>query len=204
MRVGVNWSYDGSTAATRDIFRALNPDSVVIMSHASQDDYEWLLAEYPAIEFNVRAKTGPGHLGTYPSDILDYREWESERSLRDALELLAGAGKTLRAVMANEPDIEMAVEPVDDPTNRSNAIEAYVDWYWQEVPTIRKAFPDTQDDQGNRVPGIWIAAAPLSQGNPDRFKRWTAAMDTIYHDSDFIAQHRYIPIGGDPAEWGEQ
>lgn len=196
MRVGANFPYDALPQApesTWDILRALNPDSIVIMSHAAEADYRRLLAEYPALEFNVRAKTGPGHLGAYPSKILDYREWPTERSLRDALELLAGADKTLRVVMGNEPDIEMAVEPVDDPTNRSNAVEAYVDWYWQEVPKVRETFP-----------GILVAAAPLSQGNPDRFKRWTAAMDTIYHDSDFIAQHRYIPIGGDPAEWGEQ
>lgn len=193
MRLGQNWSYDGSTPETRDLFTAINPDSVIITSHAAAGDYIWLLREFPALEFTIRAKTGPTHLGTYPSDILEYREWDSERSLRDVLNLLETHGKTLRVQMGNEPDISMTVEPVDDPINMTNAILSYMDWWAAEAPKIRAAFP-----------GVQLAPAPISQGNRDRFLSWAGALNNLYLDADFIVDHNYLPIGGEPADWAER
>lgn len=177
------------------MFRALNPDSVLIMSHAAFDDYERLHTEYPSLEFTIRCKTGPGHLGTYPSDILDYKEWENERSLANALDTLESMGKTLRVQMGNEPDIEMARESVDDPTNRREAIDNYVAWYRAESEKIRLAFPAAQ-----------LSPAPLSQGNRARWLHWAMDMHECFRDADFIAVHAYTPEGTsfDDPDWGGQ
>lgn len=197
MRVGVTWPYDSfpqAPDATRDIFTRLNPDSVIIPSHAAAADFYWLFDNFPNLEFTIRQKTGPGHLGTYPSDIIDYREWDSERSLGDSLFLLKTYGKTLRVILGNEPDIEMAAEPVDQNANLLAAINAYELWWSIEAPKIRAAFP-----------GVQLAPAPLSQGNYDRFLTWAPALNAVYQDADFIVCHCYIPLGDmPPSQWGEQ
>jgi hypothetical protein len=60
-------------------------------------------------------------------------------------------------------------------------------------PKIRAAFPDVQ-----------LAPAPLSQGNRDRFLRWSAGLNDVYRDADFLVDHNYLQMGGEPAEWAER
>lgn len=190
MRVGANWSYDGSTGDTHYIFTRLNPDSVVIMSHAGSADYDWLF-DYSTI--TIRAKTGPGHLGTYPSDILDYKEWPSERSLREAIQYCVEWDELPRVILGNEPDLEMIAGDVNNHAAIDLAIDEYVRWFTDESATIREAFP-----------GIQISPAPISQGDRWRSLRWRLGLTPCYMAADFIAVHCYIPMGGDPADWGEQ
>lgn len=192
MRVGLNWPYDSrATDETWRLFAALDPSEITISSHEPDEVYYRLLEDYPGILMHVRMK---GNRAWWPGDVTS-AEWGNERSLVDRCEWLSDRGVTPYVILGNEPDIELAAEPVDNDGNRAHAANTYLRWCGRAVRDLRSAL-------GGRVK---LALAPLSQGNPGRFSYWTGR----YIDSgllgqvDFWCEHAYTdgrPLS-DP-DWG--
>lgn len=193
MRMGANWPYDSrATEATWDLFRLLDPAEVTISSHEADAVYERLLDEYPGerLLWHIRMK---GNRAWWPADVADV-EWDNERSLVDRAAWLIARGVVPCLILGNEPDIELAAEPVDHDGNRAHAAGAYLHWAAEAIDRLRR-----------EVPAARIALAPLSQGNPDRFGFWFGQYRAsgLLPGTDFISEHAYTdgrPF--DDRDWG--
>lgn len=195
MRSGLNWPYDSrATDETWRLFAALDPSEITISNHEPDADYERLLELYPGdrLLWHIKLK---GNRAWWPQDVYS-AEWGNERSLVSRCEWLTARGVVPYVILGNEPDIELAAEPVDNDGNRAHAADTYLRWCGRAITELRATFGDQ----------VKIALAPLSQGNPDRFAYWTRR----YIDSgllgqvDFIAEHCYMPEGtaADDPDWG--
>lgn len=182
--LGCNFPYDYSgSSLTWTALNSLAPTEITIMSHTSLDVLGRLLDEYPSISLvHVRSKTGWGNQGYWPGDILDYKEWENEVSLRETIEYLLSRGRIPYIILGNEPDIELTQEPVNSPDNMIPAIYSYIAWFGYNRNHIKEIYPD-----------IPIAVAPLSLGDPNRYFTWasTLAFNGVYRMADFFAGHIY-------------
>lgn len=188
MYVGVNTPYDWYDPTHEELeqLAALDPEMVVVMSHTPAWVLSWMINRCPNVKvFLVRAKTGPANQGTYPDNLLDYKEWESEQSLRECIEYFLSYGITPSVILGNEPDIEMAIAPDDEWAWELEA-EAFVRWYTRAFKGVSEAFPEVQ-----------IGPAALSQGNQARFAEWYRVWSWL--DYDFTTEHAYI--GTPPEEW---
>lgn len=184
MRRGLHWPYDTPGGAPEETWRLLElaqPELIVIPSHAPESDYQGILDRCPDLLWVIRAKTGPGHLGAWPEELLDYREWETERSLSESIQWCLDRGIVPWVTLGCEPDIELAREPVDEPAHTSQAIHFYVPWALQQLQAIRDRF--------GGVPAV--AAAALSQGSETRFAQWAAALAPVWEQMDWLAEHCY-------------
>jgi predicted chitinase len=202
MRRGLHWPYDTPAGAPAETWRLLELASatgglIVIPSHAPESDYQGILESAigggPGVLWVIRAKTGPGHLGAWPEEILDYREWETERSLADSIEWCLARRIVPYVTLGCEPDIEMAREPVDDHDNMRAAINRYCSWVWVQREAIRARFGSS----------VMIAAAALSQGSDERFAQWVTALGPIIQRMDWICEHCYTDGRAmDDQSWG--
>jgi hypothetical protein len=195
-RVGVNLPYSDRplpVKAWRQI-DAMHPEQFVVTSFASEDTLARLCDRYPDAAIVVRPRTGPQHQ-PWPTSILDYRSWPSERSLRDCLGYLVGRSMDVRMVMGNEPRNEWA-PPWPGPAENELAARQYSRWYLSERPAIKATFPS--------VP---VAPAPHDQGDDNGTAIWLDVMEEAgcyaEGNADFLADHCYYtdqPF--DSESWG--
>src|SRR5919201_5523191 len=102
MLIGACWPYldqRPAPAETWALAAALEPAVVRICSNAAREDLTGLHLRWPGLRFMVRAKlpkvAADGHwfsVGEPRPDLLDYREWPSEPTLRETLAQLAAWG----------------------------------------------------------------------------------------------------------------
>jgi hypothetical protein len=196
IRVGVNLPYSDRplpTKAWRQI-DAMHPEQFTLTSFASEDTLARLCDRYPDAAIVVRPRTGPQHQ-PWPTSILDYRSWPSERSLRDCLGYLVGRSMDVRLVMGNEPRNEWA-PPWPGPEQNEVAARQYSRWYLSERPAIKATFP-----------GVPVAPAPHDQGDDNGTAIWLDVMEEAgcyaEGNADFLADHCYYtdqPF--DSESWG--
>lgn len=197
LRLGANTPYTDRPlpAETWDLLARLQPEEVRVTSFMDGDDLDRLLSRYPGALVHVRPRTGPSHQGAWPRGLLDYRSWPTERSLRDCLDTIISHNATAWLEGGNEPDIEMAREPVDTWEHIRDATAAYADWFHRLADDIAAAYGDR----------VRIAVAPLSQGAPDRFALWKARLNEAgcYARAHFISEHLYTDgRPSDDPDWG--
>jgi GH25 family lysozyme M1 (1,4-beta-N-acetylmuramidase) len=196
IRVGVNLPYSDRplpTKAWRQI-DAMHPEQFTLTSFASEDTLARLCDRYPDAAIVVRPRTGPQHQ-PWPTSILDYRSWPSERSLRDCLGYLVGRSMDVRLVMGNEPRNEWA-PPWPGPEQNEVAARQYSRWYLSERPAIKATFP-----------GVPVAPAPHDQGDDNGTAIWLDVMEEAgcyaEGNADFLADHCYYTDQPFDAEsWG--
>jgi hypothetical protein len=181
------------TKAWRQI-DALHPEQFTLTSFASEDTLARLCDRYPDAAIVVRPRTGPQHQ-PWPTSILDYRSWPSERSLRDCLGYLVGRSMDVRLVMGNEPRNEWA-PPWPGPEQNEVAARQYSRWYLSERPAIKATFP-----------GVPVAPAPHDQGDDNGTAIWLDVMEEAgcyaEGNADFLADHCYYTDQPFDAEsWG--
>lgn len=187
MRIGANWPYDAMPTAPSETYRRFGllgpPEEVLIMSHAAIQDYQSIAGIWPGLTWHIRAKTGIPNRGEWPANPLDWTEWLGTRSVADALEWCLANGIEPKLILGNEPDIELARVPVDDPGNRSQAISFYLGWADRFISKIRERYQHR----------VLVALAPLSQGNPERFTQWWGnyGVSGLLTRCDFVAEHCY-------------
>lgn len=185
MYVGTNLPYDWYEKKDQELdqITLLDPEILVVMSHTP--NIEDLINWYPGCQiWVIRAKTGPSNLGVYPDNISNYKEWESEQSLAECIQVFVNAGITPYVVLGNEPDIEMASEP-DQSENWHYDSGTYAEWYSENYYVLNQLFGGS----------IRVGPAALSQGNPERFAKWSEIYPGLAYD--FLTEHLYI---GEPAE----
>lgn len=196
MLLGANWPFDRALDDERCwvIFDALQPSEVLITSHANAGDYDRLLGG-PGLVFDIRMKTGWGNRGSWPQAGIDFKEWDSEQSTREACRRVLEAGHRCRLWRGNEPDIELAREPVDDAVNMEDAINSYIAWASMVATQIRN---------DPSLAGLEIVSTPLSQGAPGRFRRWwDGAILSTMDECSAVGEHCYTngrPF--DHPDWG--
>lgn len=196
MRFGLNFPYSDralSSSTWRQIERA-NPEQITLTSFAGEDTIARICDNYPDAAIVVRPRTGPQNQ-PWPSDILDYRSWPTERSLRDCLRDLVGRGMQVRVVMGNEPRLEWAPPWPGDAENRE-AARQYSAWYLNERANVKAAFP-----------GVPVAPAPHDQGDDHATAIWLDIMDGFEcysaEHADFLADHCYYASKDfDDESWG--
>lgn len=195
MHVGANWPYDmWDQEEIKEALRMLaqmKADEVTISSHqCSIELLEALRDNVGITQFHIRAKTGPSNRGSYPSMILDYREWDNENTLREAMLNCFDLGIMPSVILGNEPDIEMAAQPENSDMWIYDA-EEYLKWYLEESANLKLRWGSILE----------VSPAPLSQGWNDRFLNWFNVLYPVYagKESDFIAEHNYV--GVPPEEW---
>lgn len=201
--LGTQFPYDAGPAGQLDqvghapestwqALRALQPEVLVIPSHTDHSNLDRLAREFPDCAWFIRVKTGVRNRGVYPDEILDWREWVGTPSLGDTVEKGRSLGRRLAVMYGNEPDIELTREPVDDDSNRADAIAFYNGWFLTEVGKFRRRFPD-----------VALAPAPLSQGNPARWESWLEPWLRWVSVSDFAPEHCYTNgMAHNEPDWG--
>lgn len=194
--VGVNTPFTDRPWPERtwSLLARCQPRELRIVSFMDAGDLERLLATYPTARYHVRPKLGDNHQGGREIGVLDFTCWEGMRTLRNCLDALISHGVRPILELDNEPDIEIAREPVGDWPNIREATRSYSDWFHQERHAIAQAYGDQ----------VIVAAAALSQGSQQRFDTWRARMtdDGCYENASVLIEHLYSdgrPL--DDPEW---
>lgn len=203
---GYTWPYDALPTAPQeawdllektDITEPAQVDSVLMASHTPMGDQARIAAVVAARggTLIIRAKMGPQHQDTCPENGITYQEWPGSDAptCEDAIINALGYGvQDIVVQLYNEIDIEMASN-ADDPASRSRVVAAYWQAWYTSSAWLHQNYP-----------GVLIAAAPLSQGNNERFEYYCQALDDCYVASNVIIEHCYWPVNRDieDQEWG--
>lgn len=213
MAVGINLPYTDRpfTSKTWKMLDRLQPDEITLTSFTDGDALRLIAGRYPDALYHVRPRTGPQNQSwaeTYAAqgaDILSYRSWETERSLRDCLDTLLGdlpgglhprGCQRVTVLMGNEPTLEWA-PPYPSLTDTKQAADAYARWFHDQTGVIR-------DRYGSDV---GIAVAPAAEGDDTREMMFISEVFRAgcYAIADVFADHNYFaPNSGPPwtLEWG--
>jgi hypothetical protein len=157
------------------------------------EDYDHLHQVRQDCLYFIRMKTGPSNTGRWPNDPMGYQEWPGERSPADALDWCRDNGVPACLILGNEPDIELATD-ADDAYARTDAMKNYLQYAERAIADLNKYWP-------NR---FQVAAAPISQGNPERFEAWlNGVIIPLAPDTTAIAEHCYTNgLPHDDLDWG--
>ena len=158
------------------------------MSHTPLYLIDYIRVNYDIKTWHIRAKTGPQNIGSYPGNILDYKEWDNEVPLRETINYCLNYGITPYVILGNEPDIEFSVNP-DDPTSWDMDYKVFSYWAYSEIWNFRQRYGSS----------VKISLPPLSQGNFERFLVWEKQYGYNIGAYDFVAEHAYMGIP--PYEW---
>jgi hypothetical protein len=193
--IGACWPYLDQVAAPEETWtlaRRLRPRALRICSNVAADELRTIVGRLPLERIVLRCKfpkldsAGRRYrTGEARPDLLDYREWPSEPSLRDTLTLLAAEPIAVDLELLNEPDLEWD-EPGSDQPERWPAgaadCAAYLDRQLAQLAAFRAEA------------GLCfrLVAPALSEGWPERHDTWVAALEPIMAACDALAIHAYV------------
>ena len=197
MRWGYDHPYDAlptAPDAAWALYGETQPTAALVMSHTPIADIDRILNENPIQELVIRCKMGPQHQNSVPGNGLTYQEWEGSNAptAEDVIQIAQDHGvPSIVVQLYNEIDIE-ATDQADEISNRVAVADSY-----------RKAWNETRAYQREHYPDVKLAAAPLSQGNNERFEWYCVNLAGVYEDSDIVIEHCYSN-GRDveDPEWG--
>lgn len=206
MLIGACWPYLDqmpAPAETWELARRLRPRAVRVCSNAAGEELLAIARTLRPERIVLRCK--PPKVGTdgrrYRTgderpDLLDYREWPSEPSLRESLRLLDAEGVGLDVELPNEPDLEW---------DEAGADQA---WQWAAAAADCAAYLSRQLVQLRRLrteegPAFRLVGPALSEGWPERHEAWLAAFGLLLDGCEALAVHAYVngrPF--DDPDWG--